>query len=108
MERQKREDVKRKKVCCDAMERYVLRLQTLVLRISICVHLHFICGKMHLIHEFAMDVAYRLIRADPPPAVCRSSSSVIWLVSPIVLMSSAPWVTPKSTHSCGDFPVRKP
>src|SRR6266404_9113973 len=31
---------------------------------------------------------YRLIRAEPPPAMCTSSSSVIGLVSPRVLMRS--------------------
>ena len=40
-------------------------------------------------------LAYRLIRAEPPPAMCISSSSVIWLVSPRVLISSAPCATPR-------------
>lgn len=52
--------------------------------------------------------AHRLIRALPPPAVWSSSSRVIWLLSPRVLMSRAPWATPRLTHSCGDLPVRKP
>ena len=38
---------------------------------------------------------YRLMRAEPPPAMWSSSSSVIWLVSPRVLISSAPWATPR-------------
>src|SRR5687768_5909858 len=51
---------------------------------------------------------YRLILALPPPAIWVSSSSVIWLVSPIVLISNAPCATPRLTHSCGGLPVRKP
>ena len=53
-------------------------------------------------------IAYRLIRALPPPATCSSSSSVICDVSPMVLVSIAPCATPMFTHSCGVLPVRKP
>ena len=57
---------------------------------------------------FVIRHCHRLIRALPPPAVWSSSSRVIWLVSPRVLMSRAPWATPRLTQSCGGLPVSKP
>ncbi len=55
-----------------------------------------------------IDLPYRAMRAEPPFMARSTSASVAMLVSPAVVMASAPWATPQRTaHSMG-FPASKP
>ena len=51
---------------------------------------------------------YRETRAVPPFITRSTSASVAMLVSPGVVMASAPCAAPQSTAYCAPFPARKP
>src|SRR5690606_22450038 len=53
-------------------------------------------------------VAHRCTLAEPPRTRRSTSSRPDMLVSPGVVMASAPCAAPYSTHSCGELPLRNP
>ena len=58
--------------------------------------------------QFAIrNASYRLTRAVPPFMTRSTSASVAMLVSPGVVMASAPWAAPHSTAYCGPLAREK-
>ena len=53
-------------------------------------------------------VAQRSTRAPPPPASLSTSVLVAMVVSPGVVMASAPWAAPYSTAVCSGSPSNRP
>src|SRR5204863_1063782 len=51
---------------------------------------------------------HRATRAVPPRITRSTSASVAMLVSPGVVIASAPWAAPHSTAHCAPFSARKP
>ncbi len=56
----------------------------------------------------AGNSCYRETRAVPPFITRSTSARVAMLVSPGVVMASAPWAAPHSTAYCGPLPARNP